>query len=134
MIGALAGRSTLVKVAVVGSGGLLGVIALVVAGLAAYVSVNADRTYDVAAPVVRASTDPAVIARGEYLVHAVAHCSDCHADVTDKRELRGRPAMSGGKPITPPSTPRRASGSTATRTWRASSDTACTATAPWPRS
>lgn len=31
-------------------------------------------------PDVAASTDPAVIARGRYLVRTVAHCSQCHAD------------------------------------------------------
>ena len=30
-------------------------------------------------PHVRASSDPAVIARGEYLVYGPAHCVECHA-------------------------------------------------------
>jgi mono/diheme cytochrome c family protein len=30
-------------------------------------------------PSIAATTDPEVIARGEYLVHAVAHCSTCHS-------------------------------------------------------
>jgi mono/diheme cytochrome c family protein len=34
-------------------------------------------------PDVRASSDADVIARGEYLVHAVAHCSACHAPTPD---------------------------------------------------
>jgi mono/diheme cytochrome c family protein len=39
-----------------------------------------DRSYDdVALPDVKASTDPAVIARGEYLVYGPAHCVECHA-------------------------------------------------------
>jgi mono/diheme cytochrome c family protein len=39
-----------------------------------------DRVYDdVPIPDVRASTDPAVIARGEYLVYGPAHCVECHA-------------------------------------------------------
>lgn len=29
-------------------------------------------------PALKASADPAIIARGEYIVHAVAHCSTCH--------------------------------------------------------
>lgn len=33
---------------------------------------------DTPLPEITASTDPEVIARGEYLVHAVAHCSTCH--------------------------------------------------------
>jgi len=39
-----------------------------------------DRLYDdVPIPDVRASTDAAVIARGEYLVYGPAHCVECHA-------------------------------------------------------
>ncbi len=39
-----------------------------------------DRSYDeVHIPDVRASTNPAVIARGEYLVYGPAHCVECHA-------------------------------------------------------
>ena len=39
-----------------------------------------DRSYDeVTIPDVSASTDPAVIARGEYLVYGPAHCVECHA-------------------------------------------------------
>ena len=39
-----------------------------------------DRSYDeVPIPDVRASTDPAVIARGEYLVYGPAHCVECHS-------------------------------------------------------
>ena len=39
-----------------------------------------DRSYDdTPLPDVRASTDPAVIARGEYLVYGPAHCVECHA-------------------------------------------------------
>jgi mono/diheme cytochrome c family protein len=48
--------------------------------LAAYTWVTWDRSYDdVPLPEVRASTDPAVIARGEYLVYGPAHCVECHA-------------------------------------------------------
>jgi mono/diheme cytochrome c family protein len=39
-----------------------------------------DRSYDdVPLPDVTASTDPMVIARGEYLVYGPAHCVECHA-------------------------------------------------------
>lgn len=34
---------------------------------------------DAPPPVVQATTDPAVIARGRYLVHGPAHCAECHA-------------------------------------------------------
>jgi len=49
-------------------------------GLTFHVWRTWDRVYDeVPIPDVRASTDPAVIARGEYLVYGPAHCVQCHA-------------------------------------------------------
>jgi mono/diheme cytochrome c family protein len=57
---------------------LVGVV-LVVAGLVGFVQVTWSVDHpDTPFPDVRASSDPEVIARGEYLVHAVSHCSACH--------------------------------------------------------
>ena len=44
-----------------------GVLLVAVAGLALYVSVSWNRSWTVPMPEVKASSDPAVIARGEYL-------------------------------------------------------------------
>lgn len=62
---------------------LLGVLVLVVlvllAGAYAYVQFTWQRDYSgTPLPAITASTDPAVIARGEYVANAVAHCSACH--------------------------------------------------------
>jgi mono/diheme cytochrome c family protein len=38
-----------------------------------------DRSFRAPAPPLAASRDPAVIARGRYLVHGPGHCADCHA-------------------------------------------------------
>jgi len=46
--------------------------------LAIYVARNWDRTWDIPAPDLHASSDPAIIARGEYLVTGPAHCTECH--------------------------------------------------------
>ncbi len=46
--------------------------------LGIYVADNWNRTWDVPAPELHASTDPATIARGEYLVTGPAHCTECH--------------------------------------------------------
>ena len=70
----------------------LQILGWVVAGLAvvavsAFGSVQAtwDRDFSaVVPPSIQASTDSAVIARGEYLVRAVAHCSHCHAVNSDR--------------------------------------------------
>jgi len=56
------------------------VVFLLASVLAIYTWRTWDRSYDdVLIPDVRASTDPAVIARGEYLVYGPAHCVECHA-------------------------------------------------------
>ena len=56
------------------------VLIVLASGAAIYVWRMWDRAYDdYPVPDVRASTDPAVIARGEYLVYGPAHCVECHA-------------------------------------------------------
>jgi len=45
------------------------------------------RTWDVPLPATRAVDDPAVIARGEYLVYGPAHCADCHAPDAAKQKM-----------------------------------------------
>jgi hypothetical protein len=62
----------------------VGVLAL--AGLAAYVARTWDRTYDAPLPEVRVSSDPAVLARGEYLIYGPAHCVECHSGSFDALE------------------------------------------------
>ena len=61
---------------------VMGILSAIVvpalAGLAAYVARTWDRTYEAPLPQVRISTDPAVLARGEYLVYGPAHCVECH--------------------------------------------------------
>jgi mono/diheme cytochrome c family protein len=74
-----------------------------IAGLSVYVSRNWDRTWDVPEPDLHATTDPAVIARGEYLALGPAHCIDCHVGSVEEYERfaqgTGRPAMAGGFPL-----------------------------------
>ncbi len=75
-------------------------LVVVMAGVAIYVSQNWNRTWDTPLPDLHASTDPAAIARGEYLVFGPAHCVVCHggsiADF-DKWAASGeRPALTGG--------------------------------------
>lgn len=57
---------------------LLTVVALALAGFGVYVARTWDRVYDAPLPEVRIRTDPAVLARGEYLVYGPAHCVQCH--------------------------------------------------------
>jgi mono/diheme cytochrome c family protein len=72
----------------------IGFALLLVFGTTAFavaVVARENRTFDAPYPDIHASTDPAVIARGEYLVRGPAHCVACHTD-----DLRG-----GGKFVLP---------------------------------
>jgi mono/diheme cytochrome c family protein len=54
------------------------IIILAVIVFVIYVQMSWDKTYDWPGPVLKASTDSAVIARGKYLVDGPAHCGSCH--------------------------------------------------------
>ena len=55
-------------------------VVLIASVFAVYVWRTWDRAYDeYPMPDVRASSDPAVIARGEYFVYGPAHCVECHS-------------------------------------------------------
>jgi mono/diheme cytochrome c family protein len=58
--------------------GIGGVLTLAVIVLVTTAHMRWNRTFDAPYPPIRASTDPAVIARGEYLARGPAHCVDCH--------------------------------------------------------
>ena len=86
----------------------LGVVAAIAvaagAGLAVYVARTWDRDWDAPLPDIRASRDPDVIRRGEYLVYGPAHCVECHTSGTAEYERameRGeRVALRGGMEFT----------------------------------
>ena len=65
-----------------------------------YVARSWDRVWNVPEPNLHASTDPAIIKRGEYLVYGPAHCVECHVSSPDDIERaadRGtRPTLAGG--------------------------------------
>jgi mono/diheme cytochrome c family protein len=70
-----------------GVAGLAGVLTLAVVILE-------HRSYDAPLPDIHASADPALIARGRYLVYGAAHCVDCHGDST--RRAGNDIPLSGG--------------------------------------
>src|SRR5688572_1034340 len=78
-------------VAVVVSGG---VAVVVMARQGAAMLSAPDTPY----PNVSASSDPAIIARGEYIVRTVGHCSQCHASGDRDRPETNTPdrPLSGG--------------------------------------
>jgi mono/diheme cytochrome c family protein len=76
--------------------GVFGVVGLLFAGVggfAGYKVASYPPTYpDTPHPTLKPSTDPEIIAKGQYLVDAVAHCTTCH---TTKEDLRGRDSIAG---------------------------------------
>jgi mono/diheme cytochrome c family protein len=60
---------------------------LAAAGLFAAVQVRSTRTFEAPYPAIAASTDPAVIARGKYLVYGPAACAYCHVPKEQWKEL-----------------------------------------------
>ena len=67
-------------------------------GVAIYVARTWDRVYDGPLPEVRISTDPVVLARGEYLVYGPAHCIECHGSHDALQQLADgvKVPLSGG--------------------------------------
>ena len=77
---------------------LLLLVVVAIGGYAAYISATWDKDYSGVEKPKVSPGDAALIARGEYLAHSVAHCSVCHVPeaVTMKRQPGEHPAMSGG--------------------------------------
>jgi len=80
-------------------GGL--VLAFASAALAVYVARTWDRVWDVPLSEIRASSAPAIIQRGEYLVYGPAHCAVCHAsseaELVSAIEARRLAPLQGGQ-------------------------------------
>jgi len=78
--------------------GLLSLVVLATAALTVAVLVRKDRTFSAPYPEIQASKDPAVIARGKYLVEGPAHCGDCHgaAELDAERHAGMKVPFSGG--------------------------------------
>src|SRR5919112_2074410 len=80
----------------------LGMVLIVIVALGgvayAWVSATWDGDYSaMPRPPIVASADPAVIAHGDYLFNAVAHCSTCHGGPQAPKRRRGdRFPMEGG--------------------------------------
>lgn len=68
---------------------------LLAAGLGVATVARQSRTFEAKPTNLRASTDPAVIARGRYLVTGPGHCGDCHGASSGKEPGDDR-SLSGG--------------------------------------
>jgi mono/diheme cytochrome c family protein len=68
-------------------------------GITVYVWRTWDRLYQIPLPDIHASSDPALIQRGEYLVFGPAHCVECHSPSFAEFQTianGNRPPLSGG--------------------------------------
>jgi mono/diheme cytochrome c family protein len=64
--------------------------------LVAVTAARQQRRFEAPFPDIRASTDPAVIERGRYIVEGAGHCSDCHGSQAKRTD--GSPVtLSGGR-------------------------------------
>lgn len=94
----ITGRTIRRLVAIAGLGLVGGALALSI-----YVAWAWDRVWDVPSPDLHASTDAAVIARGEYLVRGPAHCGECHVGSVEEYARTaasgGSPPLAGGRPF-----------------------------------
>jgi mono/diheme cytochrome c family protein len=92
-------RKTWVKRTLVGVGAMVALGLVSIFAVAAYAAATWDRKYDLPVPKVATSQDPAVLARGGYLVRGPAHCVNCHIGSYDAlaRAAKGEAVpLSGG--------------------------------------
>jgi mono/diheme cytochrome c family protein len=81
------------------------VVVAVVLGAGVYVALTWNRTWEAPLPDLHASTDPAVIKRGEYFVFGPSHCAECHlSSFADFHRVANgeRPPLIGGTAFTAP--------------------------------
>lgn len=79
--------------------GLVALLLVVVGGFVGSKVASWPPTYpEVKAPDLKTSSDPAVIARGKYIVNALAHCGACHSPFAEYSALEpgSEPSFKGG--------------------------------------
>lgn len=81
----------------IGLGVLVALLVVLIGGAVGYAQLNGDPTFEVGNTGLVASTDPAVIAEGEYLFHGPMHCTACHD--TSKEAAYKRKAQEKVEPI-----------------------------------
>jgi len=85
-----ASKRSLLRRVLRGLGIFAGVLVVAIVGFVIYVNATYARDFSATPkPALTASNDPAVIARGAYVTHAIAHCSSCHGngEFTRQRKL-----------------------------------------------
>src|SRR5687768_15227182 len=80
------------------------VLVLLVLALLAVVLVRSRRTFEAPYPVIRATRDPNVVARGRYIVYGPGHCVSCHVSPEEQKAVAegATPPLAGGNPFVLP--------------------------------
>jgi len=77
------------------------VLLVLITGIGTTIALRQNRKFDAPYPVIKATSDSAVIARGKHIVYSQAHCGDCHStqNVDSLLEAGVEPSLSGGRLI-----------------------------------
>ena len=75
------------------TGGVLGVIIVLIGVLFVIGSMKVNRTYDVEGAFVSVPTDDASIARAKHYIEAIAQCQECHGDNLAGKVLEDDPGF-----------------------------------------
>jgi mono/diheme cytochrome c family protein len=78
------------------------ILLFLIVAVAAVTALRQNLTYEAPFPAIKASTNPAVIAKGRHIVLGPGHCLDCHSTETNKDSLMQAgitPALNGGLPF-----------------------------------
>jgi len=81
----------------IGLGAFVGLLLVLVIAVVTYATLNGNPTFEVGSTGLLASSDPAVIAEGEYLFHGPMHCTACHD--TSKEAAYARKAREKVEPL-----------------------------------
>lgn len=84
-------------------GGLIGLLIVAIAVMIGISEIKLNQTYTAPEQSVQASTDPAIIARGQHIVTAITACGDCHGTNLSGNVVLDDPAI--GKVVAPNLTP-----------------------------
>jgi mono/diheme cytochrome c family protein len=80
--------------------GLVALVLIVIIGAALFVNLSYEKDYSADFPVeeLKIEADSAMIARGKYLAHGPAHCSHCHAPMSEFAKIENGEdvALTGG--------------------------------------
>src|SRR5688572_572255 len=75
------------------------ILLFIIAGLFIIIQLRQNRKFNAPYPLIKASADSAIIARGKSIVYGPAHCANCHApkEMEEQVNLGIEATLSGGQ-------------------------------------